>query len=90
MKKIAIAMMGLMVAAWAAQGALVIELNFEDAGANIGDNLTSTANTGTAGGTATGTAFNNGTLTYTADPTAARRRCLPTRTRVRARPTKAG
>ncbi len=47
MKKIAIAMMGLMVAAWAAQGALVTEFLFEDANNPFTD--TSVANTGSDG-----------------------------------------
>ena len=55
------------VAAGAAQATPALELLFDDA-VPLGSNLTSTPNTGTGGGTATGQAFGNGSLTYTVGP----------------------
>ena len=58
------------LAASSAQAAVTgpgLELLFEDPNL-VGENLTSTANTGTLGGTATGQAFGDGSLTYTTGP----------------------
>ncbi len=55
-----------------ARGDLLVHIDFED-GKAVGTTITNTTNRGTAGGTATGTVFTAGALTYTAGPRGERR-----------------
>lgn len=50
------------------QANLLIDLEFNDPGAELGNSITSTGNDGTLGGSATGTNFGSGSVTYGVGP----------------------
>ena len=61
-----------LVGAAVSRGDLLVNIDFED-GQSVGTSITSTTNRGTLGGTATGTSYSAGAVTYTAGPRGARR-----------------